>query len=46
MASTELIEFLPDGCTPKAVPHTYGCISTRLQEVILNTFGFNLPTSR
>lgn len=44
MASTELIEFLPDGCTPNAVPHTYGCIGTRDTATVPNTYGFNLPT--
>lgn len=44
MANTELIEFLPDTCSPQSVPHTYGCIGTRGQDRIPNTYGFDLPT--
>lgn len=44
MSNTELIEFLPDGCTPKAVPHTYGCIGTRSTSTIPNSYGFYLPS--
>lgn len=43
MANTELIEFLPDTCSPQPVPHTYGCIGTRDTATIPNTYGFDLP---
>ena len=43
MASTELIEFLPDTCSPQPVPHTYGCIGTRNTYTIPSTYGFDLP---
>ena len=44
MANTELIEFLPDTCSPQPVPHTYGCIGTRDTAIVQNSFGFDLPT--
>lgn len=45
MANTELIEFLPDTCSPQPVPHTYGCIGTRDTATIPNTYGFDLPAN-
>jgi hypothetical protein len=44
MANTELIEFLPDNCSPAPTPHTYGCIGTRDTATIPNTYGFDFPT--
>lgn len=42
MANTELIEFLPNTCSPQPIPHTYGCIGTRDTQTIPSTYGFNL----
>jgi hypothetical protein len=39
----ELIEYLKNTCEARIVPHTYGCIGSRSTEVLLDTFGFDLP---
>ena len=39
----ELIEYLEDGCSLEAVPHTYGCVKARDTQTIPNTYGFNIP---
>jgi len=40
----ELIEYLEDGCSLEAVPHTYGCVKVRDTFTIPNTYGFDFPT--
>lgn len=40
----ELIEYLEDGCSLEAVPHTYGCVKVRETFTIPNTYGFDFPT--
>lgn len=40
----ELIEYLEDGCSLEAVPHTYGCVKVRDTFTIPNTYGFDFLT--